>query len=114
LDDANRPLWWNVLSDDTDRGLRTLEILLDHGADVTLRDREGGPIGWAAHHARHTYQSSWRAVWLLVERGASWKDEQEFGQPVAAMLAREFEERQIGKREISEEMRKLQAKYAAE
>jgi len=111
LDDANRPLWWNVLSDDTDRGVRTLEVLLDNGADVTIRDREGGPIGWAAYHARASYASSWRAVWLLIEHGAAWKDEQEFGQPVVAMLARDLEERKSSGRAMSDEMRKVLAKY---
>jgi hypothetical protein len=114
LDDAERPLWWQVLSDDTDRGLRTLAILLDHGADLTKRDREGGPVGWAAYHAQHKYHASWRAVWLLIERGATWKGEQAFGQSVATMLARDFEERERSKSEISEAMRKLRAKYANE
>jgi len=114
LDDADRPLWWGVLSDDTDRGLRTLEVLLDNGADVTIRDREGGPVAWAAHHARASYSSSWAAVWLLIERGAAWKDEQEFGQPVATMLARDLEDRKSSGRAISEEMRKVMAKYGIE
>jgi len=114
LDDANRPLWWGVLSDDTDRGLRTLEVLLDNGADVTIRDREGGPIGWAAYHARASYSSSWRAVWLLIERGAAWKDEQEFGQPVSSMLARDLEERKSSGRAMSDEMHKVLAKYSLE
>ncbi|HEY3741713.1 MAG TPA: hypothetical protein VGL53_17800, partial [Bryobacteraceae bacterium] len=33
LDESNRPLWWGILSNDNDRGIETLRILLDHGAD---------------------------------------------------------------------------------
>jgi hypothetical protein len=111
LDDARRPLWWQVLSDQTERGERTLKALLDHGADLTLRDGEGSPVGWAAYHARSTYVSSWRMVWMLVERGAPWKAEQEFGQPVAAMLARDISERKGRGGVVSDEMRKLEAMY---
>jgi len=73
LDHAQRPLWWSVLSHDNDQDLRTLEVLLDHGADVTLRHREGGPVGWAAYNARMSHGSSWRMVSLLIDRGAAWK-----------------------------------------
>jgi hypothetical protein len=114
LDDAKRPTWWQVLSDDTDQGLRTLTVLLDHDADVKLRDREGSPLGWAAYYARAGYHSKWRLVWLLIERGAAWKDEKEFGQPVATMLAQDFESREHQAGPMSEEMRKLLEKYAGE
>lgn len=113
LDDAQRPIWWNILSTDTDRGIQTLEVLLNHGADLTIRDREGGPVAWAAYHARASYTSSWRAVWMLIERGASWKDEQEFGQPVIKMFAEDLESRgHQANPAISEAMRKLQSRFS--
>ncbi len=110
LDDAGRPLWWDALSDDSDRGLTTLRLLLDHGADLKLRDRESGPVGWAAYHAHSIPKTDWRLVDLLVERGATWKGEQEFGQTVDSMLQQDCEERERQGKEISEEMRKLRAK----
>lgn len=114
LDGASRPLWWQILSDDTPQGHRTLAILLDNGADLTIRDGEGSAVGWAAYHADHHYNSTWQAVWLLVDRGAPWKDEQQFGQPVAAMLARDYARREQNGRDISDAMRHLRARYASE
>ena len=106
LDDAGRPLWWQVLSDDTDRGFQTLQVLLDRGADITIRDSEGGPAARAAYFARAAYNSNWRLVYLLVQRGAAWKGERS-GQPVAEMLQRDCEERERQGKPLSEEMRKL-------
>ena len=113
LDEAGRPVWWDVLTEDSDQGLRTLQILLDHGADLTLRDSEGGPVGWAAYNAGARYYSSWRAVWLLMERGAAWRNERGLGQPVAEILERDFQRRERGHPEISEAMRKIRARFAA-
>ncbi len=110
LDDAKRPVWWGVLSSDTDEGLRTLRILLDHGADLTKRDGEGGPVAWAAYHAFMSHSSKWRIVWMLMERGAAWKNEQEFGRTVDYMFRSTFEEIDHYKHQISDEMRKLMAK----
>ena len=50
IDSAKRPLWWGVLSSSDDAGIETLRVLLDHGADVKLRDAEGGPVAWAAYY----------------------------------------------------------------
>lgn len=113
LDDAQRSLWWSVLSDDTDRGLRILEVLLDNGADITLRDRERGPVAWASYHARAAYSSSWRAPRMRIEGGAAWRGEQEFGVPIAAMLERDFAEREA-KGNITRVMHQLRAKLAGE
>jgi hypothetical protein len=60
-----------VLYDGSPEGLEILTILVDHGANLTLRDSNGGPVGWY----------NWRAVWLLMERGAAWQDELALGQP---------------------------------
>jgi ankyrin repeat protein len=105
LDSADRPLWWSALSASKDDDLTTLRLLLDHGADIKKRDREGGPVAWAA------YQKSWRALWLLIERGADWKDEKEFGSTVQYMLAYELNYRQHSNMAVPEELRKALAKY---
>jgi hypothetical protein len=49
LDDARRPVWWTVLSAASDNDLTKLRLLLDRGADIKKRDREGGPVAWAAY-----------------------------------------------------------------
>ena len=102
LDDAQRPVWWTVLSAAGDNDLTKLRLLLDRGADIKKRDREGGPIAWAA------YQKGWHALWLLMERGADWKDEQEFGEPVHRMLTRELE---YNRQAVPDELRKALEKY---
>ena len=105
FDDADRPVWWSALDASKDEDLTTLRVLLDHGADVKKRDREGGPVAWAAHH------KSWRALWLLIERGADWKDEKEFGTTVQDMLASELKYREHSRMAVPEELRKALAKY---
>ncbi len=104
LDEAGRPIWWTVLSAASDRGLTLLTLLLARGAGLKQRDREGGPVAWAAYH------KAWRAMWFLMERGADWKNEQAFGQPVARMLAMELE---YNKQGAPEEVHKALAKYEA-
>lgn len=99
---AGRPVWWTVLSASQDEDVTLLQLLLDHGADLTLRDGEGGPVAWAA------YQKAWRAMWLLIERGAAWKGEQEFGVSVHQML---LNERQSRQENVPEEFRQALAKY---
>jgi hypothetical protein len=100
-----------VLSDDTDAGFETLKLLLDHGADVSLRDREGGPVAWAAYHAWMSHGSSWRVIQLLIERGATWKDEQEFGRTVVDMFSDSLQERERSTNGVPESMTWLKAKF---
>ncbi|HEU4683602.1 MAG TPA: hypothetical protein VFS39_03770 [Nitrospira sp.] len=101
-DDAGRPGWWTVLSPSNDADLTKLRLLLDRGADITTRDREGGPVAWAAYH------KCWRALWLLIEQGAAWQGEQEFGEPVHRMLRREMD---YNREAVPEELRRALAKY---
>ncbi len=103
---SGRPVWWSVLSasEDYDTGLTKLHLLLDRGADLKARDHEGGPVAWAA------YNKAWRAMWLLMERGADWKGEQEFGVSVHQMLMNELQYRREG---VPDEFRKALAKYEA-
>lgn len=111
IDDAQRPVWWAVLYGIDDQHLTTLQMLLDHGADVKKRDgasyRDSGPVGWAAHH------KNWRAVWLLIERGADWKDEKDFGNPVHQVVASEVSSLERSQKTVPEAMRKVLAKYEA-
>ncbi len=101
---GGRPVWWDILSAGEDHDLTTLRLLLDRGADITKRDGEGGPVAWAA------YRKAWRAMWLLMERGADWKGEQEFGVSVHQMLMNELRYRRD---DVPEEFRQALAKYEA-
>ncbi|HKP29476.1 MAG TPA: hypothetical protein VJU15_08730 [Gemmatimonadales bacterium] len=113
IDSGDRPAWWNVLSDNSNSAFETLKLLLDHGADVTLRDRESGPVGWAAYHAWMSHISSWRMIQLLIERGAAWKEEQGFGRSVVDMFNDSFQERQRSADGVPEPMTWLKAKFAS-
>ncbi len=106
--DGDRPVWWEVLYHSSDEAIEMLRMLLDRGADVTKRDSNNGPLGWAAD------QKNWRAVWLLMEHGAAWKGETAFNQPIPSLLASDLEYRRSSHSEIPEEMPKVQAKFAAE
>ncbi|MEO7653967.1 MAG: hypothetical protein ABIZ80_26205 [Bryobacteraceae bacterium] len=91
LDSAGRPIWWTVLSSFKDDSMVTLRSLLNHGADLKLRHQEGNGVGWAAHY------KNWDAVLLLIERGAEWKNEKQFGEPVAQMVANDYRPRGDGR-----------------
>jgi len=108
LEDTGRPVWWNVLYWSSPEALQTLTILLDHGADLTIKDGDLGPVGWAA------YQKNWRAVWLMMERGAPWKGELALGQPIPDILVSNLRSRRANHSEIPEEMGKILAKYGVE
>jgi hypothetical protein len=107
--DSGRPVWWEALEGPfSEEILRTLAILLDHGADVTLRNGESGPVGLAAD------RRNWQSVWLLIQRGAAWKDEHAFGRPIPELLALDLEERRsAGGAQIPDELPKLIAMYEA-
>ncbi|MBZ5606621.1 MAG: ankyrin repeat domain-containing protein [Acidobacteriia bacterium] len=114
IDEANRPIWWNALHYDSDERVETLRVLLDHGADITKRDSEGGPVAWATYQAWMSHGANWRIVWLLMERGASWKDEQEFGRSVVSMFQDDYHSREVAHGEISEAMRQIKGRIESE
>ncbi|HEY3741557.1 MAG TPA: hypothetical protein VGL53_17010, partial [Bryobacteraceae bacterium] len=59
------------------------------------------------------YHSSWRGTWMLIEHGAAWKGEQEFGQSVEQMILGDIEQRkQQGP--IPEALEKLKKQYSLE
>lgn len=73
LDSANRPAWWNAIQHGNNGDLSLLQLFLLHGADISLRDNESGPVGYAGN------AKNWTAVWFLIERGATWKGEARYG-----------------------------------
>ncbi len=104
--DSARPVWWEALEGAfSEEKLRTLAILLDHGADTTLRSGENGPVGLAAD------QRNWQSVWLLVQRGAAWRDERAFGRPIPELMALDLEERRGAGSPVPDELPKLIALY---
>ncbi len=106
--DGDRPIWWWPLYRSDDESMETLRILLAHGADVRRRDTNNSPAGWAAYH------KNWRAMWLLMEHGAEWKNEKAFDQPIAKLLEDDLRYRLRYQEAIPEEMLKIQAKYEEE
>ncbi len=100
--DSARPALEGAFSEEM---LRTLSILLDHGADTTLRSGENGPVGLAAD------RRNWQSVWLLVQRGAAWRDERAFGRPIPELMALDLEERRGAGSPIPDELPKLIALY---
>ena len=110
-DSGDRPAWWDVLSNDSDAAFETLKLLLEHGADVTLRDGEGGPVAYAAYHAWMSHISSWRAVQLLIERGATWKDEHAYGRTVLDMFNDSYREREQTADGVTPAMTWLRGKF---
>lgn len=111
IDSGDRPAWWDVLSVDSDAGFETLQLLLGHGADVSLRDREGGPVEWAAYHAWMSHVSSWRLIQFLIEHGATWKDEQAFWRTVVDTFNESLKERERSAEGLPQPMTLLKATF---
>lgn len=82
-----------------------MNLLLEHGADLQSRDRTGGPLSYAVR------QECWRAVCLLIERGAGWKQEQCDGQPVRVAIADHIRNLETLRRPVPDELRKALAFY---
>jgi len=108
--DHGRPIWWEAMEGAfSEEKLHSLRILLDHGADLTLRDGENGPVGFAAD------RRNWQSVWLLIQGGASWKDERAFGTPIPQLIAWDLRERRSSaSTPIPEELLKIDALYGSQ
>ena len=55
--------------------------------------------------------ASWRVVQLLIERGATWKDEQEFGRTVVDMFNDSLKERERSAEGLPQPMTLLKATF---
>lgn len=85
LDGAGRPLWWDALGYRAD-GLRTLEVLPDHGANLEFRTSGSDVYGAAAWAA---YREDWDGLLLLLDRGApDCRGDAVFGTTVSGMVRR--------------------------
>ncbi len=70
--------------------LEVMELLLAHGADVQLRDKQGRSAVVLAATTRN-----WRVLELLLRRGAPWRDQQAVqGVPFLDYLEREARDAQ--------------------
>jgi ankyrin repeat protein len=110
LDDQHRPVWWrNMEPGEDDAATEILRMMLDHGADLSLRAPDGrGPVGEAVANR------FWYIACLLVERGADWKQEKLPGGSFPQLLEWEIlrrEEYPIG---VNEKMRKVLADLKGE
>ena len=105
LDHEHRPLWWRTMDrgeDDTSTEL--LRMMLDHGADLSLRAPDGrGPVGQAVA------DRYWYDACLLIERGADWKQEKLRGWSVAQLLEWEILRRDEYPIPVPEKLRKVLA-----
>lgn len=99
-----QPVWWAPINREFGFRMEILRSLLDHGADLKLRDAESGPVAYAAS------RSQWSAVLLLIERGASWKDERRHGKSLAEMVALAFQNTSTPSEELKILHTRLQAK----
>jgi hypothetical protein len=75
-------------------------MLLDHGADTTRRDSEGGPVGRAAYAAPRS----------IISKTARHR----LGHPVLYVLEQDLASRRGSHLEIPEEMLKIQVRYLRE
>ena len=85
-DGAGRPLWWDALGF-RNEGLRTLETLVQHGANLAIRSASDGfgGVGWAVH------QRDWKGALFLLEHGApDCREDCVFGDTVPAMVDRAY------------------------
>ena len=104
--DSSRPIWWEAMEGDfSGKKFPVLKLLLDRGADLTLRDSGNGPVGFAAD------RKNWRAAWLLIQQGAAWKGEEAFHTPIPRLLEIDLASRRGSNSEIPEELPKLIALY---
>jgi hypothetical protein len=102
LDEEHRPVWLSTISASHDANPELLRLFLDHGADVQWRDKAGrGPVVLAVGN------NCWRSASLLIEHGASWRQEQMQGVSIPQSLASEIVRVQEYGTSAPEDMHKL-------
>jgi hypothetical protein len=104
-DEEHRPLWWRTMGPgEDDTATELLRLMLDHGADLSLRAPDGrGPVGHAVA------QRYWYAACLLLERGADWKQEKLRGGSLPELLEWEIIRREEYPIPVPEKLRKVLA-----
>jgi hypothetical protein len=109
-DEQHRPGWWRTLQQgEDDRANELLRMMLDHGADLSLRAPDGrGPVGQAVA-SRYWYDAC-----LLMERGADWKQEKLPGGSVPELLEWEILRRDEYPIPVPEKLRKVLAELKGE
>jgi hypothetical protein len=110
LDHEHCPLWWRTMEPgEDDTATELLRMMLDHGADLSLRAPDGrGPVGQAVA-SRY-----WYAACLLIERGADWKQEKLRGGSVPELLEWEVLRRDEYPIPVPEKLRKVLADLKGE
>src|SRR5262249_29979328 len=110
LDHDHRPLWWRTIEPGEDEtATELLRMMLDHGANLSLRAPDGrGPVGQAVANRY------WYAGCLLIERGADWKQENLRGGSVPELLEWEILRRDEYPIPVPEKLRKVLADVKGE
>lgn len=105
LDYEKNPLWWRTIDNhEDDEGTQLLVMMLDHGADLSLRDPSGRSPLLKAVAAR-----SWYAACILIEHGADWKQEKLRGWSIPQLLEWEIIRREEWPLPIPEKLPKVLA-----
>jgi hypothetical protein len=110
LDHDHVPVWWRTFAPgEDDAATELLRIMLDHGADLSLRAPDGhGPVGQAVA-GRY-----WYTACLLIERGADWKQEKLRGGSFPELLEWEILRRDEYPNPAPEKLRKVLADLKGE
>jgi hypothetical protein len=110
LDHEHRPVWWRTIEPgEDDKTTELLRMMLDYGADLSLRAPDGrGPIGQALA------TGYWYDACLLIERGADWKREKLRGGSFPESLEWEIIRREEYPIPVPEKLRKVLADLKGE
>jgi len=110
LDHDHVPVWWGTINQgEDDTSTELLTMMLDHGADLSLRAPGGrGPVGQAVAN-RYWYDAC-----LLIERGADWKHEELRGGSLPELLEWEILRREEYPPPVPEKLRKVLADLKGE
>jgi hypothetical protein len=110
LDQEHRPVWWRTMElGEGDTSIELLSMMLDHGADLSLRGPDGRSALGQAIAARHWYDAC-----LLIEKGADWKQEKLHGGSIPELLEWEIIRRDEYPIPVPKKMRKVLADLKGE